>query len=209
VTGWPWCGWDTLSLPGPLDDPLGLIAIACRCITCPATAWLLFLLFSLAILAAVTSAVYLSKKRINMAGLSVGLVCAVAPGPWDSNTLYAVARGHAKPGGGGRAGSSLGVPPLQQCSVSHWHDSRNVIAGVCLWVPNTLQDFVQVLSMFAGFDFDWPPAVKGIFNAFSLVNFNFELLAPDCSVSLNFEAKWWGTCCIFGVDYAFFPALCR
>jgi hypothetical protein len=52
------------------------------------------------------------------------------------------------------------------------------------------QDFVQVLAMFAGFDFDWPPAVKAIFNAFSLVNFNFELLAPECSVSINFEAKW-------------------
>ncbi len=44
--------------------------------------------------------------------------------------------------------------------------------------------------MFAGFDFDWPPVVKAIFNAFSLLNFNFELLAPECSVSINFEAKW-------------------
>jgi hypothetical protein len=52
------------------------------------------------------------------------------------------------------------------------------------------QDFVQVLAMFAGFDFDWPPAVRAIFNAFSLVNFNFELLAPECSVSVNFETKW-------------------
>jgi hypothetical protein len=52
------------------------------------------------------------------------------------------------------------------------------------------QDFVQVLAMFAGFDFDWPPAVRAIFDAFSLANFNFELLAPECSVSINFEAKW-------------------
>jgi hypothetical protein len=50
---------------------------------------------------------------------------------------------------------------------------------------------MQVLSMFAGFGFDWPPAIKGIFNVFSLVNFNFELLAPECSVSLNYEAKWY------------------
>jgi hypothetical protein len=49
---------------------------------------------------------------------------------------------------------------------------------------------MQVLSMFLGFNFDWPPAIKGIFNLFSLVNFNFELLAPECSVSINFEAKW-------------------
>ena len=58
------------------------------------------------------------------------------------------------------------------------------------------QDYMQVLSMFAGFGFDWPPAIKGIFNAFSLVNFNFELLAPECSVSLNFEAKWFVGACI-------------
>ncbi len=47
-----------------------------------------------------------------------------------------------------------------------------------------------MLSMFLGFNFDWPPAIKGIFNLFSLINFNFELLAPECSVSINFEAKW-------------------
>lgn len=59
-----------------------------------------------------------------------------------------------------------------------------------LCVGASVQDFMQVLSMFAGFGFDWPPTIKGIFNVFSLVNFNFELLAPECSVSLNFEAKW-------------------
>jgi hypothetical protein len=47
-----------------------------------------------------------------------------------------------------------------------------------------------VLSMFSGFGFDWPPAVCAIFNAFSLLNFNFELLAPECSVSLDYESRW-------------------
>jgi hypothetical protein len=46
-----------------------------RCATCPSTAWLLFLAFSFAIVAGVAAAVYLSKKRINMAGLSIGVVC--------------------------------------------------------------------------------------------------------------------------------------
>ena len=54
----------------------------------------------------------------------------------------------------------------------------------------SVQDFMQVLSMFGGFGFEWPPIIKGIFNVFSVINFNFELLAPECSVSLNFEAKW-------------------
>jgi hypothetical protein len=47
-----------------------------------------------------------------------------------------------------------------------------------------------VLSMFAGFGFDWPPFIRAIFNALSLLNFNFELLAPECSVTVNFETKW-------------------
>jgi hypothetical protein len=50
---------------------------------------------------------------------------------------------------------------------------------------------MQVLSMFAGFGFDWPPAIRAIFNALSLINFNFELLAPECTVKVNFEARWY------------------
>jgi hypothetical protein len=45
---------------------------ACR--ACPNTAWVLFLLFGVAILAAVLAGIYLSKKRINLAGMSVGVV---------------------------------------------------------------------------------------------------------------------------------------
>ena len=48
-----------------------------------------------------------------------------------------------------------------------------------------------MLSMFAGFGFDWPPALTSLYRAMSLVNFNFDLLAPECSVSLNFEQKWY------------------
>jgi hypothetical protein len=61
-----------------------------------------------------------------------------------------------------------------------------------------------VLSMFAGFGFDWPPAITTIFNTFSIVNFNFDLLAPECSVAINFEAKWW--VCEKGIRFANPPA---
>ena len=44
------------------------------CKKCPGTAWLLFLAFSVAILVSVAAAVYLSKKKINFAGLSIGVV---------------------------------------------------------------------------------------------------------------------------------------
>jgi hypothetical protein len=64
-----------------------------------------------------------------------------------------------------------------------------VIRG-CVTVCLDVQDFLQVLSMFAGFRFDWPPAVMAVYNVFSLINFNFELLAPECSLSVNFETKW-------------------
>jgi hypothetical protein len=37
-----------------------------------------------------------------------------------------------------------------------------------------------VLSIFASFDFEWPPALHKLFNVFSLAGFNLELLAPEC-----------------------------
>ena len=42
-----------------------------------------------------------------------------------------------------------------------------------------------MLSMFASFGFDWPPGVLAIYNAFYLLNFNFELLAPECRYGCN------------------------
>ncbi len=55
---------------------VGAYRLRGRCAKCPDTAWLLFLGFALAIVAAVAAAVYLSGKRINMAGLSIGVVSA-------------------------------------------------------------------------------------------------------------------------------------
>jgi hypothetical protein len=71
--------------PGCANNYMGVRCGSCslhayrlkgRCASCPNTAWLLFLLFALAIVGAVVGAVYLSKRRINMAGLSVGVVRA-------------------------------------------------------------------------------------------------------------------------------------
>ena len=46
------------------------------------------------------------------------------------------------------------------------------------------QDFLQVLSIFASFDFEWPPALVKLYSAFSLAGFNLELLAPECRFEL-------------------------
>ena len=43
------------------------------CAQCPNTAWLLFLLFSVAIVVLVGIAVYISKMKINLAGLGIGI----------------------------------------------------------------------------------------------------------------------------------------
>ena len=53
--------------------------LAGECRKCPNTAWLLFLMFSLALLALVGLSVFLSKKRLNLAAMGIGIVRRVAP----------------------------------------------------------------------------------------------------------------------------------
>jgi hypothetical protein len=64
---------------------VGAYRLKGKCASCPNTAWLLFFAFALAITAAVAGAVYLAGKRINMAGLSIGVVrsacCGVGADP--------------------------------------------------------------------------------------------------------------------------------
>ncbi len=53
-----------------------------QCRACPDTAWLLLVSFCAAVVGAVAAAVYLNGKRINMAGLSVGVVRAARWWGW-------------------------------------------------------------------------------------------------------------------------------
>jgi hypothetical protein len=53
---------------------VGAYRLRGKCASCPNTAWLLFFGFAVVITAAVAAAVYLAGKRINMAGLSIGVV---------------------------------------------------------------------------------------------------------------------------------------
>ena len=59
---------------------------------------------------------------------------------------------------------------------------------MCVWVRG--QDFLQIISIFSAFDFDWPPLLLSIYNSMSLAAFNLEFLAPECSFSVNYESKW-------------------
>ena len=67
-----WFVWFTLGLT------TGLLLWACRlrgkCHMCPNTAWLLFLLFALGLVFLVAVSVYLSRKRLNLAVLGIGVV---------------------------------------------------------------------------------------------------------------------------------------
>ncbi len=43
-----------------------------------------------------------------------------------------------------------------------------------------IQDFLQVLSIFAALKFEWPPMLVKIYNAISITAFNLDILAPEC-----------------------------
>jgi hypothetical protein len=47
--------------------------------------------------------------------------------------------------------------------------------------------------MFSNMEFAWPSALLSLYRGLSLVNFNLELLAPECSFAVNFEQKWFVT----------------
>ncbi len=47
--------------------------------------------------------------------------------------------------------------------------------------------------MFSNMEFEWPPALIALYRSMSLVNFNLELLAPECNFAVNFEQKWFAT----------------
>ena len=60
----------------------------------------------------------------------------------------------------------------------------------------TVQDFLQILSIFAGFKFQWPATLLSIFNVFSAFNFNLELFSVECNVSVNYQFRWYATQCL-------------
>ena len=51
-------------------------------------------------------------------------------------------------------------------------------------------DFMQVVAMFASFNFAWPVSLKGILNTVSASNLNMQLLAPECSLKFSFTQLW-------------------
>jgi hypothetical protein len=60
-----------------------------------------------------------------------------------------------------------------------------------LLFPHSTQDFLQVVSMFSGFQFDWPPTLLAVYKWLSFTNFNLELVAPECNFRVEFSARWY------------------
>ena len=46
------------------------------------------------------------------------------------------------------------------------------------------------MAIFASFKFAWPPELVAVFHSLSLASFNLQLLAPECSISVNYEDRW-------------------
>jgi hypothetical protein len=98
-------------------------------------------------------------------------------------------------------GVSGGVLEPQACKsggFEHWCGTFGVAVAVEIGVvaPFCLlcvQDVLQIVSMFASFKFKWPPALMAIYDSLSFSNFNIELLAPECSFSVNYATKWFLT----------------
>ena len=61
---------------------------------------------------------------------------------------------------------------------------------MCGVVRCTSQDFLQILSIFASFNFAWPPELTSLYHSLSLASFNLQLLAPECSFTINYADKW-------------------
>jgi hypothetical protein len=48
---------------------------------------------------------------------------------------------------------------------------------------------MQILSMFGGFNFDWPVSIQRMYTSASSFSFNLELVAPECSFSAKYDEK--------------------
>jgi hypothetical protein len=82
----------------------------------------------------------------------------------------------------------------------HEHNSRLLaFSSFCgcfddvIFIQLPLQDVLQIISMFASFEFKWPAALTTLYNTFSFANFNLELLAPECSFTVSYSTKWFLT----------------
>ncbi len=61
-------------------------------------------------------------------------------------------------------------------------------------------DFLQTLSMFKSFAFQWPGTIGLTLAAAAASTFNIDLVSPECTISITFVRKW--------LILQVFPAIC-
>jgi hypothetical protein len=140
----------------------------------------------------VAASLYISKRRVNLAGLGIGVVShrrhfVIMARVVSCNLLVLI-----RIVSSGRVLSLTRTLSSSQFSVATLGMSDALHTPRCC-VCVLLQDFLQILSMFSNMDFAWPAALLSLYRGLSLVNFNLELLAPECSFAVNFEQKWFVT----------------
>jgi hypothetical protein len=76
---------------------------------------------------------------------------------------------------------------LLMIGVLQWaYRRRAMLKGLTVGI-----DFLQVMTMFAGFEFQWPPLVRIVFSFASVFSFNIaEQAAPECTIAVTFFEKW-------------------
>ena len=81
-------------------------------------------------------------------------------------------------------GCNLAVVFIVLAAVAH--KKRINMSALCIGV-----DFLQIISIFTSFDFQWPLSLKKLFAVASATTYNDQLVAPECSVKTwTFELKW-------------------
>lgn len=51
-------------------------------------------------------------------------------------------------------------------------------------------DFLQILSVFASLDMDWPIEMRTMYNTVSATTFSLQILAPECTIEVTFVDKF-------------------
>jgi hypothetical protein len=51
-------------------------------------------------------------------------------------------------------------------------------------------DYLQVLSIFADTNADWPNSIQQVYNILSIFSFNLNVATPECSFPVTYEQKW-------------------
>ncbi|KAA0148714.1 hypothetical protein FNF29_06496 [Cafeteria roenbergensis] len=81
---------------------------------------------------------------------------------------------------------------LALLGVASFLQKKNVqLAGLSVGV-----DMMQILSVFAALDLSWPVEIRTVWTTVSMTTFSIQILAPECSVKLEYADKFFAVAAI-------------